>query len=321
MTAIPISVTVCLATLAVSCRAQAVELVYADGRRVSAVAPQKNAKGEWTVEREGRRTVLHAGEIAAIVDAAGKETVIVPALVDTDPPAATKAALGDLRDPKNKVWEQFREQLSQHPNRSVHEALVALAGDRRKELRLRAITALTWLRTKESSLAAAEAVLAEKEPEVRRDTIGCLYSVEEILRRSDSAAVVAKGLADKDATVRIVFASLAPLDDPAATAVLRNDGLKHPDHHVREASAQDLGERGDGAGESILIGILSRSKPADLSDDAATNERLMTEGQARACAALGKIGTATARAALAKAAASRFPVVREAAAKALAPAR
>ena len=318
MVKIPVLSVVLVGLLGTLCRAQVVELVFADGRRESAAAPHKDAKGEWTVERDGRRTAVHGGEVVAIVDKDGKETVIVPALTDAANTPEITAALASLQDPKNKTWEQLRELLAKRPSRAVNDALVALGSDSRKEVRLRALTALAWLRTKESSLALAAAVLSEKDPGLRRSAASALYSVEEILRRSDVTELLAKGLVDKDATVRIIFASLAPPEDATAMEVLRKDGLKHSDHHMRESVAQQLGERGDGSGESILIGLLSRTKAPALSGDAEFDEKLMAEGQARACFALGKIGSATARAALNRAATSRSPLVQQAAAKALA---
>jgi hypothetical protein len=318
MIKIPIALVVIASLLGTTCRAQDVLLVHADGRRENATAPRKDAKGEWSVECEGRRTVVHGGEVVAIVDANGKETAIIPVLTEAPDSPESVAALAGLRDPKNKTWEPLCEQLAKRPSRGVHEALVKLAGDPRKELRSRAMTALAWLRTKESALALAAAVLAEKDPGLHRDAASGLFAVEEILRRSDSAELLTKGLQDKDATVRIIFATLAPPDDAVAAEVLRKDGLKHSDHHMRESVAQELGERGDGSGEGILIGLLSRTKVPALSGDAEFDEKLMAEGQARACFALGKIGSATARSALSKATASRFLLVQRAATKALA---
>ncbi len=297
--------------------AQSVQIVYADGRHRDATAPQQDAKGRWSVECEGRRTVLHGGEVVAIVDAKGKETVIIPPLAPTPDTAETTAMLASLGDPKNKEWELSAEQLGQRPTRSVFDALVALGTDGRKDLRLRAITALARLHTKESAVAAANAVLAEKDPGTRRVAASVLFSVGEILKRSDADAILAKGIADKDAEIRIPFAILSKPDDLAANAVLRNDGLKHSDHHVREMAAEELGERGDPAGENVLLAMLARPRVPGLEGDKAFLERMMIEERVRICGALGKLSTATAKSALQKATTSPFEAVRKAATVAL----
>ena len=82
MIKIPIALVVIASLLGTTCRAQDLLLVHADGRRENATAPRKDAKGEWSVEREGRRTVVHGGEVVAIVDANGKETAIRGKCVD-----------------------------------------------------------------------------------------------------------------------------------------------------------------------------------------------------------------------------------------------
>lgn len=299
--------------------AQAVQLVHADGRREPAAAPHQDAKGRWSVECEGRRTVLRPGDVVAIVDAKGKETVLIPELDTSADTKETTAMLGSLSDPKNKEWEQALAPLAERRTRAVFDALQALAKDQRKELRLRAIAALSRLCTRESAMAVANAVLAEKDAGTRKSAASTMFAIGEVLKRCDFAATLAKGLADKDVEVRVPFAMLAPADDAAAAAVLRNDGLKHGDHHVRESAALELAERGDPAGEGVLVGMLERTKIPGLGGDAAFAERLLIQGQVQVCAALGRLGTATAKAALAKASASRFEAVRKAAAEALAP--
>jgi HEAT repeat protein len=298
--------------------AQSVQLVYADGRREPAAAPHQDGKGRWTVEREGRRTMLRAGEVVAIVDDKGKETVIIPELDASADTPETTALLASLRDPKNKAWEQAMEPLRERRTRSVFDALLAQSKDNRKELRLRAIAALSRLCTKESAMAVANAVLAEKDAGTRKSAASAMFAVGEVLKRCDFAATLGKGLADKDVEVRVAFAMLSPPADAAAALVLRNDGLKHSDHHVRESAATELAERGDPAGESLLLGMLSWTRVPGLEGDADFLERQLIRQQVQICAALGKLGTATAKAALTKASSSRFEAVRKAAAAALA---
>jgi HEAT repeats len=72
------------------------------------------------------------------------------------------------------------------------------------------------------------------------------------------------------------------------------------------------------AGESILLGMLSQSRVPGVEGDAAFLERALVDEQVQVCAALGKIGTPTARAALTKASSSPREAVRKAAADALA---
>jgi hypothetical protein len=298
--------------------AQAVQLVHADGRREPAAAPHQDGKGRWSVEREGRRTVLRPGEVVAIVDDKGKETVMIPELDTSADTAETTALLASLRDPKNKAWEEALAPLGERRTRSVFEALLAQTKDSRKELRLRAIQALSRLCTKASAMAVANAVLAEKDAGTRKAAASAMFALGEVLRRCDFAATLEQGLASKDVEVRLPFAMVAPPDDAAAAAVLRNDGLKHSDHHMREAAAMELAERGDAAGEGVLLGMLARSKIPGLDGDAAFQERELIREQAHLCTLLGKLDTATAKAALTKASSSRFEAVRQAATEALA---
>lgn len=297
--------------------ARAAEVVFADGRREPVTEPRRDAKGVWTATREGRRTVLEPGDVVAVVDDAGTETVTIPATAD--PPDAPEAAalLASLRDPKNPSWRQTADQLAERPTKSVLDALVALASDPAKESRRRAVAALARLRTREGVVAAATAILAEKDAALRRESASVLFSVQEIFRRAPTEDVVRKGIADRDAIVRIDFALLAPHDVEAAGEVLRKEGLKSGDHHVRESAAVALGRRGDGAGEGILVGMLARARLPGI-DDEALMERLMIREKVEICGILGKLATDSAKAALRKAASAGPEPVRKAAEDALA---
>src|SRR5262245_7622978 len=204
--------------------ADAAEVVYADGRHEAVADPRKDGKGQWLATIEGRRTVLRPGEVVVIVDDAGAETVTIPALAEPPDPPETAASLASLRDPKNDAWQQAAEQLARRPTRALLDSLVALGKEKVKELRRGGVTALARLRTKESVEAAAAAVLAEKDAALRRDVASVLFSVQGIFRRADTAASVQAGVADKDAIVRVVFASLSPRDFAPAIAVLKADG-------------------------------------------------------------------------------------------------
>lgn len=297
--------------------AHAAEIVFADGRHETVQDPRRDSKGVWLATRDGHRTALKPGDVVAIIDDAGTETVTIPALADPpDAPDAT-AALASIRDPKDDAWLGAAERLAARPTQALVDALVALASDTRKDLRSRAVTALARLRTRESVVAAATAVLAEKDPAVRREAVNALFSVWEIFRRAPTQDLVRRGIADKERDVRIAFATLSAHDDAAATAVLRKEGLSHPDHHFRESAAVELGLRGDGSGESVLLGMLSRSKLPGI-DDAALMERLMIREKVQICGILGKLATDAGKAALRKAAASGPEAVRKAAEAALA---
>jgi HEAT repeat protein len=200
----------------------------------------------------------------------------------------------------------------------VIDALVALAGDAKKDLRARAYRALTALRTRESVAAAGAAILLEKDDAARRTTASLLFAVQGIFGRADTAQTVKAGIADRDAGVRVAFAMLSPPDMEAANVVLRTDGIKHPDHHVRESAAMELGKRGDAAGETILAGMLARTSLPGAEKGEPIYERLLIEEQVAVCRILGKLGTVKGRAALAKAAKSKHEVVRKAAEAALA---
>lgn len=303
--------------LVLQAHAQSAEIIFADGRHELIKEPKRDAQGRWTALRDGRRTTLRAGEIVVVIDEAGKENITIPDLVNTPDPPETTTLLASLRDLKNAAWRQTVEQLSMRPTKSLHDALVVMASDSKKELRLRAVNAVAALKTKESVLVATTAVLAEKDVSVRRDMAYVLYSVQEIFKRCDTVKSVATGLADKDSIVRIVFAMLSPRDLSAAIPVLRNDGLKNGDHHVRESAATELGRRGDNSGESILIGMLARTKLPGFDGGDALMEKLMIDEQVEVCSILGKLGSDAGKAALKKAKTSKLEAVRKAAEAAL----
>jgi HEAT repeat protein len=193
-----------------------------------------------------------------------------------------------------------------------------MAVDRSKELRRRAVHAPARTYTREGAVVAGTAILAEKDAALRREVASVRFAVQEIWKRADTAALVEQGLGDKDPIVRVVFAELAPADSAAALAVLRADGLKSGDHHVRESAAVQLGRRGDAARESVLIGMLARTKLPGVDGDDALMQRMLAREQAEVCEILGRIGSPAAKAALQRATASKLEAVRKAAAAALA---
>ena len=296
------------------------ELLFADGKREPVENVRKDSKGQWMGTREGRRVELHGGEIVAIVDAQGKETVILQQLADGPETAETKALVASLQDPKNETWRESLRTLGRHPARSTHDALLALAASKKKELRVRAIHALCGLYTKESVLAATNALLADKDVTSRRSSASALASVSEIFGRCDATALLERGIADSDGDVRFIFACLAPADHAAALAVLKNDGLKNKDHHFREDAAAELAERGDAAGEPILIALLTRTKIPGFDGGDELMTKVLVREQTHICALLGKLDTETGKAALKKALeSSPHEAVRKAAEAALAP--
>lgn len=300
------------------------EIVFADGRREDAPGLSSNAKGEWTYEKEGRRIGVRPGEVAAVVDDAGNETIVIP-LLGNEPEsgetaAETAAQIESLKDPKNEAWPIVVEKLGLRPTQTKLDALLALTTDKNKEVRVRGVRGVVGLRTRESTLAAARAVLDEKDAKTRGEAAYTLFAVCEIFKRcdsSESSECVERGLADKAGPVRYVFAMLAPHDLEAAKVILRgSDGLKSSDHHVRESAAMELGKRGDPAGESVLIALLARAKMPEI-DDPDLMKRLLIEEQVQICAILGKLGTKPGRAALEKAKKSPHAAVSKAAAAAL----
>lgn len=307
-----------LTTLATATLAVADIAIYADGRRAEVESPAKDSKGEWLGTIDGRRQRLKLGEIVALVDDKGQETSLIPVLSDGARPPAFDSALAILSDTKSEMWFEAVRQITSPPTHVAFDALVELAKSNKKELRLRAVNGLAALATKESSLAAAKLVLEEKDSKSRRDLAGALFSVREILRRSDAAELIGAGLADKDSLVRVEFALVAPHDLELATEVLRKDGLKYSDHHVRESAAVDLGLRGDATGVKVLAAMLARSKMPGLDAEPELGQRLLIAEQVEICRIIGKLGGDTAKSALTKARSSPHEAVRKAAEAALA---
>ena len=193
-----------------------------------------------------------------------------------------------------------------------------LAADRDKRLRPRAVRLLAQLATRESVLAAAEAVVAEKDRALRLEGASALASVQEVLLRSECAELLARGVADKDRDVRVAFASIAARrDDAKALGVLRDEGVTHPDHHFRELAAVALARQGDPAGEHVLVAMLGRDRIPGVDDPALVRELLVRE-QVELCALLAKLHTDSGQAALERARKSAHEAVRAAAEAALA---
>lgn len=307
----------CVLASIAAAAAAAAEIVYADGRRAEVADPKQDSQGRWMATREGRRTPLTPGEVVAIVDDAGRETVTIPPVAKGPDAPEAAAALAAVADPSGAPPHVAAEKLAACPTQHVHDALVELARDAKKEVRSRGVAALVRLRTREGVVAATAAVLAEKDAALRREMAGWLFASQEIFRRCDVADAVRKGLEDKDAGVRIAFASLSPRDTALAISVLRADGLKSGDHHVRESAAEELAERRDGSGESVLIGMLARTRLPGI-DDPALAERMLVEEQVRVARLLGRVCTDPGIAALKKAAkSSKHEAVRRAAQSAL----
>ncbi len=290
-----------LSCCALSSFARSDVAILADGRREVVEQPSKDSKGQWTAVVNGRRQGLARRAVVALVNDAGEETSVLPELSSASKTPPQEAALAALVDPKREDWFATLDALSDPPSRSVFEALGELASGSKKELRTRALVAMARLNTKESTLELARRVLDEKDAKVRRDAAVALFSVREIVRRSDSRALVERGLADADALVRLEFALVAPHELELAGAILRKDGLRNSDHHVRESAAVELGRRGDAAGEKLLIEMLTRSRLPGMERDSDVAVRLLVQEQVELCDILGRLDSAAARAALAKA--------------------
>lgn len=291
-------------------------LVHADGRRSEGTDPKVDARGVCSVERDGRRVSLGIGDVIALIDGEGNERDLVPKLAEGPVDASLDSALARLRDPRDPGWVEAAMALQARPHRTIHEGLVALAQDDKAELRLRALTALAWLRTRESVVAAAEGVLAEKDAKTRVAAASALYAAQEVYRRADTTALTHAGLVHADKNVRVDFALLAPHDIEAAVPVLQKDGLRSSDHHVRESAAVALGRRGDGAGEKILREMLARKTMPGI-DDPELDTKLLVAEQVVVCEILGNLRSKAALAALEKALHSPHERVRAAARTAL----
>lgn len=277
--------------------ALAAEIVYADGRRETCEDLRSDAQGRWLATFEGRRTMIRPGEVVAVIDDAGKEKEIVSVLIDGPAREQTLAALASLRDAKDETWRAAAERLATPPTRAAHDELVKMTTSDSKDARQRGIAALALLRTKESVVAAAEAVLKEKDATVRRAAASSLFAAWEVFRRAPTQDLVKLGLADKDAAVRFDFAMLSPLDCADAVPVLKADGLRNGDHHVRESAAMELGRRSDASGEAILVSMLQRARIPGV-DDPEMSEKMTIREKVQVCAILGRLRTAAAKAAL-----------------------
>lgn len=296
------------------------ELVHADGRREPAAGLTQGKDGVWTHEKEGRRVGVSAGDVAVVVADDGAESVIIPELTDQPSSPPAQQALERLKDTRSDTWMQDAAVAASPRSRGVLESLTALAAHSDKELRRRAVHALVRMQTRESTVAATDAVLSEKDAPLRRELASALFAVQEIVVRCDALAKVVAGVADRDREVRITFALLAASrGGDEVLAVLRDEGLKSTDHHTRESAATALGLRGDGSGEAVLVSMLKRKRlPGFDRGDEETMLRYLVREQVQVCGILATLRTPKGRAALQAAAKSAQPQVREAATKALA---
>ncbi|MEZ5978516.1 MAG: hypothetical protein R3F34_09890 [Planctomycetota bacterium] len=295
-----------------------VTLVHADGRREAARDPLRATDGTWVAELDGRRVILRPGEIVAIVDAEGDETVLIPDEPTTEVPQRARDALAVLRDDDAADWLRALDDLAKSPCADLREALVELGGDRSKESRRRAVHGLCALRTREGTLAAAGLVLDEANKSLRKEIADALFSVREIFARTECEELLARGLSDRDGGVRFVFAAISPRTCDEAVPVLEKDGLRSRDHHTRETAALELGRRGSAAGEALLVRMLERDRIPGLHDeDEDFVRRLVVAEKVAVCDALGTIATERAVEALRRATSSEYEEVRDAAETAL----
>ena len=307
-----------LAALANLCVAG--EILYADGRTAVALEPRQDSAGRWTAEIEGHRIRLDPGRVVAVIADDGTVADLIPPLGD-DPltPEAT-AVLASLREPGNDTWQVAFQALAEHPTRAILDDLIQLTSHKDKLLRLRAVQALTQLATRESVTAAAHAVLAEPHKGTRADAASALFNVREIFTRSEALQTIPEAIANDDKTTRVIFALLGAADgDDAVLEVLRKDGVRSNDHHVREEAAIALAKRGDSSGLKILTGMLSRKQiPGleELSDE--TRTRMLIHEHVVICDALAKLGDKAALPALRKAVKSEHAEVSLAAVAAIA---
>jgi hypothetical protein len=297
----------------------AAEVLRADGTRVAVKEPRKDSKGDWTGELEGRRTILKPGESAVVIDDEGAEHENIPPLEDaamSEPADAALAALKSVAKHDGPEVLFALARLSEYRTTGMRDALVALLEEKDRHLRTVAIRGLGALLPKETVARAARAVLDEKDRATRRATADSLFAVQVILRRADCRDTILEGIADADAEIRIKFALLAPPEIAEAIPVLRKDGLKHADHHVRESAALELGRRGDAGGEDVLIAMLARALPKEATTGSFEEGHFIAEKVA-ICAMLGGLGSEKSKAALSKAAKSKLPAVAAAASAAL----
>jgi HEAT repeat protein len=296
----------CLAT-----PSDAGEILYADGRTGVALEPRQDSAGRWTAEIEGHRIRLEPGRIVAVIDDEGTIAELIPALGDQPLTAEAQAILATLREPKNGLWQVNFETIAGQPSRAMLDDLVELAGDKNKALRLRAVQAMARLYTRESVTTAARTVLAEKHKGTRGEAASALFSVREIFTRSEAKQLVPSAVTNDDKTTRVIFALLGAAEgDEAVLEVLRKDGVRSRDHHIREEAALALAKRGDSSGLTILTGMLSRKQiPGleELSDEART--RMLIHEHVQVCEALAKLGDKAALSALRNAAKSDHPAV------------
>jgi HEAT repeat protein len=231
-----------------------------------------------------------------------------PAVLTPGPLAAPAQALLQRLRKGDKLDAPDLSLLTAPCTQELVAALTGMLTAKLPAVREQAARALVLTATKEGVRAVLDAALADATGAHWRSVAGAmtagavLGAVNELEARAD----LEKAFASKDKPVRFATAwAAAKLGSTAALPVLATfvgDG----DHHVREAAAMCLAERGDASGSKVLVVICRRERsPAmDANRDADPGTRAMLERAARAerlraCELLGRLRSADATGVLA----------------------
>jgi len=292
----------------------AADVVWLDGRRER--VERVVVKGDrllLSIEK-GMQSVA-TRRVVRVVGDDGEEIAFPRSLRDGPLEPDTAAALEALPRADKATLRGIQEQLADSMSRAVMDRLVALAEDRKADVRGRAAETLLLMGLKESLGAGLRVALEDPDAPVRRQVTAVLFHVLGALRTEGFADRVAGGLGDRDAGTRATCALvLGRLGDARGLDVLKASCLKSADHHVRESAAEVLAELGDDSGVSVLIGMLSRTRHPAGADLPA---RIALEEKIRVCELLGKLKARAAVEPLRKAARAQEPELAAAAQRAI----
>lgn len=297
------------------------QVVWLDGRRESVERVVVKAD-HVLVKIDGRTRRVARRSVVAVVRASGESKPVEPTVSSAPIDATQRSLLDRLGNASPPEAPAIQTALADRPSRATLDALARLTKAGSPEARARAAEVLLLSATPDG-FDAAVALLRSDAPIATRERVATSLSrVVGAIRVRGWGPRLAPLLTDRHRGVRIAVAlALGHAGVADAAAVLKKDGLRDRDHHVREAAAEALATLGDASGVRILLKMLTRTKhpamttAADRKDP--TLVRIMIDEKVRVCRLLGALRATTAKAALTKAARSQHADLAAAAKRAL----
>ncbi|MCB9832318.1 MAG: hypothetical protein H6807_07565 [Planctomycetes bacterium] len=293
-----------LALLLTQVGLQAQEVLLDDGKAIAGVVTAVQNNRVIVETRDGRVEEFEARRLRQFVDAEGRRHRYPARLVPGEITLERRLLLQAIeRGDTLSAADRLRLTLDCSPR--LLRSLVDLLRSPNAAAREAAAVALAATGTPEGVEAALRAAITAGDGLLRREVSRILLqpSCRAALDEANCRELLDQGLTAEDESSRFALALVAvDLGSASAHPVLAGF-LSSSDHRRREAAALALAERGDPAGESVLVSMLDGAEPAP------TNRRCPTDRddliglgdrrvRLRACCLCGELRLGSARAAL-----------------------